>query len=114
MPAVAVSCRLPTATSTVRALATAVDVAVTVTVLAPPFSVTLAGLADSVTSGAASSSVSVRVVPVSFALTPSTFPATAIVSSPSASVSWVGVRVNVPVALVAFLARVMSKFDTAA
>ena len=66
------------------------------------------------TAGAASSSVIVRVVPVSFADTPSTFPATAIVSSPSASLSWVGVRVKVPVALVASLAREIVKSDTAA
>ena len=59
-----------------------------------------------------SSSTSVSVVPVTVAS--ELVPAMPMVSLPSLVVSWVGVRVKLPVPLVAFAAIVMSKSDTAA
>ena len=59
-----------------------------------------------------SSSTSVSVVPVT--VDSELVPAMPMVSLPSLVVSWVGVRVKLPVPLVAFAAIVMSKSDTAA
>ena len=85
--------------------------AVTVTVVPDAPSLTLAGLGDRLTDGAASSSVIVTVVPVTvvFRLVADT----PMVSLPSTTVSWVGVRVKVPVALVAFTGILMMKSSTA-
>ena len=103
----------PTFTATVRAEVIAdAAVAVTVTVVADALSLTLAGLTDSVTAGLMSSSARVTVAPVTVVFR--LVPATPMVSFPSLVVSCVGVRVKVPVPLVAFAAILMSKFDTAA
>ena len=104
----------PTDTVTVRAEEVAdAAVAVTVTDVPDAPSLTLAGLADSVTSGWPSSSVSVTVVPVTVVVL-GLVPDTPMVSLPSTRVSWVGVSVNVPVPLVAFAAMVIVKSVTAA
>ena len=60
-----------------------------------------------------SSSASVTVVPVTVVVL-GLVPATPIVSLPSTAVSWVGVRVKVPVPLVAFAAIVTVKSATVA
>ena len=88
------------------------DFAVTVTDVADAPSPTFDGLADSVTAGWTSSSASVSVAPVTVVRGP--WPATPIVSSPSVVVSWVGVRVNVPVPVIAFAAIVIVKSATVA
>ena len=108
MPSVALSPLLPTDTATVRAVAAAPAVAVTVTVFAPPPSLTLEGLADRLI--APSSSVSVRLVPVT--VSPVALPDTVIVSLPSTALSFVGVRVKVPVPVVWLAAIVMLKSAT--
>ena len=111
MPSVAESAVEPTATVSVRAEEAAdVDVAVTVTEVADAPSLTVDGLADSVTAGYASSSASVIVVPVT--VVRGSDPTTLIVSSPSFVVSWIGVSVKVPVPVVAFAGIVMWKFCT--
>ena len=103
----------PTATVTVRADVDAdADFAVTVTDVAEAPSPTLDGLANSVTAGWMSSSASVIVAPVT--LVRGLVPAMPIVSSPSFVASWVGVRVNVPVPVVAFAAIVIVKSATVA
>ena len=61
---------------------------------------------------AVSSSSSVNDAPVT--VSPVAVPFTEIVSSPSTSKSCVGVKVNVPVPLVAFAPIVTVKFDTVA
>ena len=86
-------------------------VAVTVTVSLALLSLTDDGLADRVMAWL-SSSVSVTVVPVTVVL--GLVPATPMVSLPSTDVSWDGVRVNVPVPLVAFAAMVTVKSATVA
>ena len=86
-------------------------VAVTVTVSLALLSLTDDGLADRVMAWV-SSSVSVTVVPVTVEL--GLVPATPMVSLPSTTVSWVGVRVNVPVPLVALAAMVTVKSATVA
>ena len=112
MPSVAPSALPPTATDTVRAVEIAEPaVAVTVTLVAASFSATLSGLADSVIA-CVSSSVSVRLVPVTVIDVP--LPEIPMVSSPSTDESSVGVRVKVPVPLVALAAMVTSKLVTAA
>ena len=73
---------------------------------------TLDGFNVRFTAGAVSSSVSVRSAP--FTVRPVALPATPIVSSPSTTVSCVGVSVNVAVPLVWPFVMVRSKFDTAA
>ena len=88
------------------------NVAVTVTCVPDAPSPTLDGLSDRFTSGAVSSSVNVRSAP--FTVSPVAVPATPIVSLPSTSVSWVGVRVNVAVPLVVPFVIVRSKSETAA
>ena len=102
----------PTDTDTVRATAIAVAaVAVTVTDVPDASSPSVRRFSDKVTESLSSSvSVIVAFVIVVFGLLPST----PIVSLCSTTVSWVGVRVNVPVPLVAFAAMVMSKSVTAA
>ena len=110
MPSVALSALLPTATVIVLS-ASKVPPAVsasTVTVVAPPFSATLDGVAVSVI---VPSSLSVS---VTFAMSAGFEPGmeTSSVSLPSTSVSSVGVRVNVPVTLVLPAASLNSKSST--
>ena len=110
---VALSPLAPTVSVTfVSAVTGAAAVARTVTDDCATFSATLT-LAGTVVSAIVgrSSSASVTRVPVTVVC--GLVPATPMVSSPSRAVSSVGVRVNVPVPLVAFAAIVMSKFDTA-
>ena len=112
MPSVAVSPLLPTDTVTVRADEIAAPaVAVTVTVFAPPPSLTLEGLADRLTAYV-SSSASVILVPVTVRFVP--LPDIVIVSSPSTALSFVGVSVKVPVPVVWLAAIVMLKLFTVA
>ena len=87
-------------------------VAVTVTEVADALSLTLDVLTERVTGGRDSSSVSATVVPVT--VVAALLPETPMVSPPSSRVSWVGVRVNVPVPVVALAAIVMLKSETAA
>ena len=105
-----------TFTATVLVVANLVPpftVAVTVTVFAPPFSVTVDGLADSVMPvGAASSSVRLNVSEVT--VTPDKAPLTVTVSLVSSTTSLVGVNTNVADPDAASAAMVMLKFDTAA
>ena len=84
--------------------------AVTVTVFAPPFSVTVSGLAVSVIPGSSSSSV---IVIVSFVTVTSEVPVTSSVSLPSCSTSFVGVRVKEPVPLSAPIPTVIVNAVTA-
>ena len=86
--------------------------AVTVTCVPEAPSPRLVGFGVRLTDGAASSSVISTVVPVTDVLR--LVPDTPTVSLPSTRVSWVGVRVNVPVALVPFAAILMMKSLTAA
>ena len=88
------------------------NAAVTVTCVPDASSLTLDGLSDRFTVGAVSSSVSVRSAP--FTVSPVALPDTPTVSSPSTSVSCVGVRVNVAVPLVSPSSIVSSKSVTAA
>ena len=85
--------------------------AVTVTVVAGSSSATLDGLAVRLTDGGSSSSAIVTLAPFTVR---SDVPPTLMVSLPSTSVSFVGVRVNVAVPLVWPAAMVMSKAVTAA
>ena len=85
--------------------------ALTVTSVADAPSPMLDGLSVRLTDGATSSSVSVTVVPVTVVLR--LVADTPIVSLPSTTVSWVGVSVNLPVALVPFAAIVIMKSSTA-
>ena len=99
----------PTDTVTVRAHATVeAAVAFTVTEVASAASATLDGVAVRVTAGWASSSVSVSAVPLTVKVAPadSGVPSIEIDSASSTDVSLVGVRVNEPVAVVAFAAMV--------
>ena len=102
----------PTDTVTVRATAIAVAaVAVTVTDVPDASSPSTFRFSDKVTESLSSSvSVIVAFVIVVFGLLPST----PIVSLYSTRVSWVGVRVKLPVPLVAFAAMVIVKSVTAA
>ena len=110
MPSVAVPLP-PTATVTVRAVESeVVAVAVTVTVFLLSFSATLVGLADRVT-GSLSLSVRVSVAPLT--VRPVEVPEIPMVSSPSTEVSFVGVSVKVPEALLLLALMVMSKSETA-
>ena len=105
----------PTATVTAVAdpRAAPCSAAVTTTAVAPSASPTLVGFTDSVTPvETVSSSVSVNDAPVT--VSPVAVPFTEIVSSPSTSKSCVGVKVNVPVPLVAFAPIVTVKSDTVA
>ena len=105
----------PTDTVTVRASANVRSVenaAVTVTGVDPSPSLTLDGLTDRFTAGAASLSVSVNAVP--FTVTPPATPATSMVSRPSTAVSRIGRSLNVPAPMLAPPGIVMSKLDTAA
>ena len=112
MPSVALSPLLPTDTVTVRADGiVAPAVAVTVTDVAESPSPTLVGFTDRPIASV-SSSVSVTLVPVT--VSPVALPDTEMVSLPSTAVSCVGVRVKVPVLLVALAAIVMLKFATVA
>ena len=86
--------------------------AVTVTVVASAVSATLDGFTDRLIAGASSSSLSVRLVPLTDR--PVELPATEMCSSPSTSVSSVGVSVNVAVPLLLPAAMVTSKPVTAA
>ena len=114
MPEVAVPPPTDTVTSVaVRSVTLPPSVAVTVTVVAPSSSDTEAGDTVSVIDAGAVSS-SVRVISALVTVKPSAAPVTSMVSSPSAIVSWVGVRVNVPVALAVSLGIVTVKSDTAA
>ena len=90
----------------------AAAVARTVTDDCPASSATLrfGGTVASVIVGR-SSSVSVRVVPVTVVF--ELVPETPMVSSPSLAASWAGVSVNVPVPVVAFAAIVILKSETA-
>ena len=109
MPEVAPSPLLPTVTLTVRAVLKVVSpsvAAVTVTVVPDTPSETLAGFAERVSSVLSSSP---RVMPALSTVRPVEDPDTVIVSSPSMILSCVGVRVNVPVALVWPAAMVMSR-----
>ena len=114
MPAVAPSPLSPTLTVTVRACANvspSVE-AVTVTVGAvATSSVTVDGLADRVIS-VVSSSVSVMLVP--FTVRPVEVAATVMLSSPSTTVSPVGVRLKVAAPADCPAVIVMSKLATAA
>ena len=110
MPSVAPSPLLPTDTVTVVSLGNVSPsvAASTVTVFLPPSSVTLSGVAVSVMSVLSLSVIvtaAVNVVPRTLTLS---------VSLPSTTVSSVGVRVKVPVTLVAPPAMVSSKSSTAA
>ncbi len=101
----------PTDTVTVRAVPTAeAAVAVTVTGVADAPSAMLDGDAVRVTAGSVSVSVSVA----GYTYAPVLEPDTPMVSSPSAALSLVGVRVKVFVAPVLFAGITMSKSDTAA
>ena len=103
----------PTDTVTVRADEIAeAAVAVAVIEVADALSATLDVLTERVIAGRVSSSVSAKVVPVTVVAV--LLPETPMVSPPSTAVSWVGVRVKVPVPLVALAAMVMLKSDTAA
>ena len=119
MPEVALSPLSPTETATVRSVLNVSPsvAAVTVTVMASPPSGTLTGVTSFGARGVrvitvVSSSVSVTVS--GFTVMPVDVPATVIDSSPSMILSWVGVRLNVPVALVSPCLMVMSKAATAA
>ena len=79
------------------------------TVVAESPSPTLDGFTDRLTAYV-SSSVNVRLVPVTVMLVP--LPDTVIVSLPSTDVSCVGVRVKVPVPLLAFAEMVTVKSFT--
>ena len=88
------------------------NAAVTVTVVADAPSETFAGFTVRLIAGAPSSSV--RVTEVPFTVRPVDVPSTLIVSSPSISVSFVGVSVKVALPLPAQAAMVTSKPATAA
>ena len=107
----------PTDTVTVRAHATVeAAVAFTVTEVANAASATLDGVAVRVTAGMASSSVSAIAVPLTVKVAPadSGVPSMEINSVSSTDVSLVGVRENVPVAVVAFAGMVMLNAGTMA
>ena len=86
--------------------------AVTVTEVAAALSATLDGLTDKLTAGASSSSVSVMLAPLTDRSVE--LPSTEMRSSPSTSVSSVGVRVNVATPLELPAEMVTSKPVTAA
>ena len=112
MPDVASSPDSPTETVTaVAELRATLRVAVTVIVSLALLSLTDDGLADRVMAWVSSS---LRVTVVAVTVEDALVPATPTVSLPSTAVSWVGVRVNVPVPLVALAAIVMSKSATVA
>ena len=85
-------------------------VAVTVTLVAPPSSVTVAGLADRLISASLSSMVTL----VPLTVSPVAVPLTLMLSSLSVVESSVGVRVNVPVPFVLPAAMETSKSATVA
>ena len=108
---------LPPPTDTVTSVASGnvalpPSVAVTVTVVAPSSSDTAVGDTVSVIDPGAVSS-SVRVSSALVTVKSVALPVTSIVSSPSAMSSWVGVRVNVPLALAVSFGIVTVKSETA-
>ena len=113
MPEVALPPPTDTATSVAPGrVALPPRVAVTVTVVAPSSSPTEAGEVVSVIDAGAVSS-SVRVISALVTVKPSAAPVTSMVSSPSATASFVGVRVNVAVPLAVSLGIVTVKSGTA-
>ena len=112
MPKVALPPPTETVTSVAaRSVALPSSVAVTVTVVPEADSDTEAGdTVNVIAVGAVSSSV--RVTCALVTVKSAALPVTSIVSSPSAMVSWVGVRVNVPLPLAVSFGIVTVKFET--
>ena len=114
MPEVALPPPTDTVTSVaVRSVALPPRVAVTVTVVTPSSSPTEVGDTESVIDAGAVSS-SVRVISALVTVKPLAEPVTSMLSSPSARLSFVGVRVNVPVPLAVSFGIVTAKSETAA